>query len=57
MLEKQNDIDAVIVTIPDHMHSSAAMAAMELGKHVYVQKPLAHTVWECRELKKAAGTL
>lgn len=54
MLEKEKDIDAVIVTIPDHMHAAAALAAMELGKHVYVQKPLAHTVWECRELQKAA---
>jgi len=54
MLEKQNDIDAVIVTIPDHMHAAAALTAMQLGKHVYVQKPLAHTVWECRELQKAA---
>ncbi len=54
MLEKQSDIDAVIVTIPDHMHASAALTAMELGKHVYVQKPLAHTMWECRELQKAA---
>jgi predicted dehydrogenase len=55
MLDKQqSEIDAVIVTIPDHMHATAALAAMELGKHVYVQKPLAHTVWECRELKKAA---
>jgi predicted dehydrogenase len=54
MLEKQTDIDAVIVTIPDHMHASAALTAMELGKHVYVQKPLAHTIWECRELRKAA---
>jgi predicted dehydrogenase len=55
MLDKQgNGIDALIVTIPDHMHAVAALAAMELGKHVYVQKPLAHTVWECRELQKAA---
>ena len=54
MLEKQGDVDAVIVTIPDHMHAAAALTAMQLGKHVYVQKPLAHTVWECRELQKAA---
>lgn len=54
MLEKQSDIDAVIVTIPDHMHAAAALDAMQMGKHVYVQKPLAHTVWECRELQKAA---
>lgn len=55
MLDKEAaNIDGVIVTIPDHMHTAAAIAAMERGKHVYVQKPLAHTVWECRELAKAA---
>ncbi|HEY3937630.1 MAG TPA: Gfo/Idh/MocA family oxidoreductase [Bryobacteraceae bacterium] len=55
MLDQQGkNIDATIVTIPDHMHAAAALDAMSLGKHVYVQKPLAHTVWECRELLKAA---
>lgn len=55
MLDKEdNNIDAVIITIPDHMHTVAGLAAMERGKHVYIQKPLAHTVWECRELAKAA---
>lgn len=55
MLDKERpNIDAVIVTIPDHMHAAAATAAMAMGKHVYVQKPLAHTVWECRQLKQAA---
>jgi len=52
--QHEKDIDAVIVTIPDFMHATAAIHAMERGKHVYVQKPLAHTVWECRALSKAA---
>lgn len=54
MLEKQKDIDAVVVTTPDHTHYVAAMTAMQLGKHVYVQKPLTHDIWEARMLKKAA---
>ncbi|MGA8026611.1 MAG: Gfo/Idh/MocA family oxidoreductase [Bryobacteraceae bacterium] len=55
MLDKEDkNIDAVIVTIPDFMHATAATWAMERGKHVYVQKPLAHTIWECRELADAA---
>ena len=52
--EKANDIDAVIVTIPDFMHATAAMWCMERGKHVYVQKPLTRTIWEARQLMEAA---
>lgn len=52
--EMANEIDAVIVAIPDHSHFPAAMAAMQLGKNVYVEKPLAHNVWQLRTLKKAA---
>ena len=54
MLEKEKDIDAVVVGTPDHMHAFAAMAAIELGKHVYVEKPMAHSVSEARKLTAAA---
>ena len=50
-----NQIDAVLISTPDHTHFAAAMAAMQLGKHVYVEKPLAHNIWQLRTLKKAAG--
>ena len=49
-----NTIDAVTVSTPDHTHFPAAMTAMGLGKHVYVEKPMAHTVWETRQMSKLA---
>jgi predicted dehydrogenase len=55
MLDREaGKIDAVTVGTPDHIHGVAAMAAIKAGKHVYVQKPLTHTLHECRELTKAA---
>ena len=55
MLEKEKDtIDAVIVSTPDHMHAPIALAAMELGKHMYVEKPLTHSIAEARKLTEAA---
>lgn len=55
MLEKEHkNIDAVTVSSPDHNHAVQAMAAMQLGKHVYVQKPLTHDIYEARMLTEAA---
>jgi len=54
MLDERRDIDAVIVATPDHTHTVVALAAIQRGKHVYVQKPLAHSVYEARVLTEAA---
>ncbi|HEA31559.1 MAG TPA: Gfo/Idh/MocA family oxidoreductase, partial [Leeuwenhoekiella sp.] len=55
LLDKEGkNIDAVSVSTPDHTHAVAAMAAMERGKHVYVQKPLTHDIYEARKLTEAA---
>ena len=50
----EQHIDAVTITTPDHMHYPIALTAIELGKHVYVQKPLTHTIWAARQLTQAA---
>jgi len=54
LLESQKDVDAVIVATPDHTHAVIAMLAIRMGKHVYVQKPLSHSVHEARMLTEAA---
>ena len=55
MLDKMGkSIDAVSVSTPDHMHAVAAIAAMKMGKHVYVQKPLTQSVYEARVMRKVA---
>ncbi len=55
MLDKERDnIDACSISTPDHTHAVATLAAMQLGKHVYTQKPLTHDIWEARQLTKAA---
>ena len=54
MLETQKDIDAVIVATPDHTHAIISMMSIKLGKHVFCQKPLTHTVYEARVITETA---
>jgi len=56
MLEQQKEIDAVMVSTPDHTHAVVSLAAMRLGKHVCTEKPLAHSVHEARMLGETART-
>ncbi len=50
----QTELDAVVISTPDHTHYHAAMMAMRRGLHVYCEKPLAHSIWEVREMATAA---
>jgi predicted dehydrogenase len=54
LMDKAQMFDAVSVSTPDHMHAPIALAAMALGKHVFCQKPLTHTVHEARAMSAAA---
>ncbi|MCI0377269.1 MAG: Gfo/Idh/MocA family oxidoreductase [Gemmataceae bacterium] len=55
MLEKQKDIEAVVVSTPDHTHAHASIRAMRMGKHCYTEKPLTHSVWEARQMRETAA--
>ncbi|MBL8207642.1 MAG: Gfo/Idh/MocA family oxidoreductase [Blastocatellia bacterium] len=55
MLETQKDIDAVVVATPDHTHAVIGKAAMELGKHAYIEKPLTWSIQEARVLREVAA--
>jgi hypothetical protein len=54
LLEKRKDIDAVMIATPDHMHAPITVAALRAGKHVYVEKPMAHTIEEARVMTRVA---
>lgn len=52
--EMEKQIDAVVVSAPDHIHAPASVMAMKMGKHVYCQKPLTHSVYEARLMRETA---
>ena len=54
LADKGEEIDAVCISTPDHTHFPIAMACIQAGKHIFVQKPLAHNIWQLRTLAKAA---
>lgn len=55
MLDAEKTLDAVVVSTPDHIHAIAAITAMRAGKHVYCEKPLAHSIWEVRRMREVAA--
>ncbi len=54
LYDESKDIDAVVVSTPEHTHAFATLPALQMGKHVYCEKPLAHSIWEVRVIRAAA---
>jgi predicted dehydrogenase len=54
LLDKRRDVDAVVIATPDHMHGPITVAALRAGKHVYVEKPMAHSIEEARVMTRVA---
>jgi predicted dehydrogenase len=54
LIEGEKSIDAVLVATPDHVHAPASIMAMRAGRHVYVEKPLAHSIEEARKMALVA---
>jgi predicted dehydrogenase len=54
MLEKEPQLDAIVISTPDHIHAVAGVMAMKMGKHVYTEKPMAHSVFEVRTMVETA---
>ena len=55
LLDEARDVDAVVVSTTEHTHAFATLAALRLGKHVYCEKPLCHSIWETRVVTEAAA--
>src|SRR5438874_10109481 len=55
LYDKANDFDAVVVSTCEHTHAFATLPALQLGKHVYCEKPLTHNIWEARVIREAAA--
>lgn len=55
LYEHSNDFDAVVVSTSEHTHAFATLPALQLGKHVYCEKPLTHSIWEARAIREAAA--
>jgi len=55
LFDRSNEFDAVVVSTTEHTHAFATLPALQLGKHVYCEKPLTHNVWEARLVREAAA--